>query len=221
MAYTLGGIRTKVTNRLDDTGVSSSKVDTWINDALNETIEGFRLPFMEATQAYTLTVGDPDITSGVGTPSNFDEPIAVRITTDGSEKVLDYLQYDELLRRYPDFPNVDNGTPRYWYEFAGEINTFPASDTAYAVSLDYYKKPTELTGDSDVPVLPALYEELLVIGAYIRALEADDDYDEAAVQRLIWDNKHINMVRKVTQKSNGPSVIGINRRRVSRYVRGA
>lgn len=220
MAYTLGGIRTKILNKLDDSGLSSTKVDDWINDAQNECVEGFRLPFMETRSAFTLTVGDPDITSGVGV-ATLDEPIAVRITTGGSEQVLKYIQYDELIRRFPDFPNTDNGTPEYWYEFAGEINTFPASDTAYSVALDFYKKPTELTGDSDVPELPAQYEELLVIGGYIRALEHDDDYDEAAVQRLIWDNKHINMVRKVTQKSDGPSVIGINRRRVSRYVRGA
>lgn len=175
---------------------------------------------METSQSYTLTVGDPDITSGNGLPTNFDRPIAIRNTTSDKEKTLKYIQYDELIRLYPDFPNADNGTPRYWYEFAEEINVFPKPDTAFSFVLDFYKKPTELTGDADIPELPAQYEELLVIGAYIRALEHDDDYDEAAVQRLIWDNKHINMVRKTTQKRNGPSVIGINRRR-TRYVRGA
>ena len=220
MAFTLSGLRTKVQNKLDNTGISTTKIDNWINDAQREAVEGWRLPFFETTQAYTLTVGDADITSGSGLPSTFDRPIAVRITTAEKEKALKYIQYDVLIKRYPDFENADTGTPRFWYEFSGDIKVFPEPDTAFTVDLDYFKEPTELTADGDIPELPSQYEELLVIGAYIRGLEHDDDYDQATVQRIIWDQKHLNMLRKSTQKPDGPTIMGINRRVAARHVRG-
>ena len=174
---------------------------------------------METTAPYTLTVSNADITAGAGLPATFDRAISVRLTTADYEKELRYVEYRDLLKRHPDLATADTGTPTMWYKFANTIKVFPEPDIAYTLSLDYYKTPTELSDDADVPEIPSLYEELLVIGAYLRALEHDDDYDEAAVQRLLWDQKHINMVRKTTQKHDGPSVIAINRRRTTR-IRG-
>ena len=177
------------------------------------------MPFMETTAPYTLTVSNADITAGSGLPATFDRAISVRLTTADYEKELRYVEYRDLLKLHPDLATADTGTPTMWYKFANTIKVFPEPDIAYTLSLDYYKTPTELSDDADVPEIPSLYEELLVIGAYLRALEHDDDYDEAAVQRLLWDQKHINMVRKTTQKHDGPSVIAINRRRTTR-IRG-
>lgn len=220
MAYTLSQLVTDIQNRLDDTGFSSTILKQFINDAQNEYTNGRFFRFMEATQSYTLTVGVADITNGAGLPTTFQMPTMLRITTANYEKVLPFMDYTEFRKTYPSAPNDANGTPKLWYEYGGTISVYPKPDTALAVSLDYIKKPTTLSGDSDVPQIPSEWGELLTLGAYKRALEYNDDFDLAQAVQYKIDELLLDMTRRLSTRMTAPAVMPINRTKTSSVLGG-
>ena len=218
MAYTLGNLVTRVQQRVRDTGFSSSEIKNYINDTQNDVFNEYRLPFMEATQTYTMSDGESDITNGSGLPANYVQAIDLTVTTVDKEKLLEYKDIREIDAFYPDPDDETRHTaslPTYWYKYADTIRTFPVPDDDYAVSLRYYKKPTALSGDDDVPELPSEFEELLVVGAAYRVMQVKDNYDQAA----ILQNKYDEILQKLAAKYSQAQVGTVARMRINRrYV---
>ena len=214
MSYTLGDITDKVLQRIRDTGYSTSEVTNYINDTQNDVFNEYRLPFMETTQAYTLTVGVADITNGSNLPTNFVTPIDLLLTTNGYENTLVFRDVRDMDALYPDYESSSypNNTPTDAYKYAQTIKVFPEPNIAHTVTLRYYKKPTLLSADADIPELPSQFEELLVVGAAYRIMQVKDNYDQAA----ILENKYKELLDKlVMQYSRNqvgrPTIMRINR----------
>lgn len=216
MSYTLGDITTKVQQRVRDTNYSSTEIANYINDAQNDVFNEYRLPFMEATQDYTLTVGVADITNALGLPTNFVTPIDLILTTNGYEGELIFRDVREMDSLYPDYENSTvwpSATPTDAYKYAQTIKVFPEPNLAYTVTLRYYKRPTLLASDSDIPSLPSEFEEMLVVGAAYRVLQVKDNYDQAG----ILENKYRELLDKLVMKysrnqTGRPTIMRINRR---------
>lgn len=219
MAYTLGDIATKVRTRIRDTGYSPTETIQYINDTVNDVFNEYRLPFMQATQSYTVTVNVSDITNGNGLPTNFVQAIDMIVTTAGKERVLRFIDTDELEESFPDLDDTTlhpAGDPQYAYKYGNTIRVFPAPSTAYSVSLRYYKKPTVMTADGNVPEIPSEFEELLVVGAAYRILQVKDNYDQAG----ILENKYGELLQKLVVRYSqdqvgSPHIMRINRGRTT------
>jgi hypothetical protein len=216
LAYQLGDIVTRVQQRVRDTGFSSTEIKGYINDTQNDVFNEYRLPFMETTQDYTLTPNVSDITNGSGLPSNYVQAIDLILTSTGREKVLPFLGIRSVDEFYPD---ADDATvhpanvPSGWYNYSETIRVAPKPNTAYTVTLRYYKKPTLLSADADVPDLPSEFEELLVVGAAYRVLQVKDNYDQAAILQNKYDELLQKLVVKYSQRQVGtPHIMRINRR---------
>lgn len=215
MSYILGDIADKVRQRVRDSGYDPSEIKNYINDAQNDVFNEYRLPFMETTQAYTLTIGVADITNGSGLPSNFVLPISLTLTTAGKEKLLVSRDEREMDFLHPDYESSDvypANTPSEWYKYAQTIRVFPEPDQAYTVTIRYYKRPTLLSADSDVPSLPSEFEELLVVGAAYRVLQVKDNYDQAGILENKYKELLDKLVMKYTRNQVGtPVIMRINR----------
>lgn len=216
MSYIAGDIVTRVQQRIRDTGYSSSEIKSYLNDTQNDVFNEYRLPFMQTTQNYTLTVGVADITNGSGLPSNYVQAVDLVLTTDGKESVLTYRDVREMDALYPDYENstnYPNSVSTDWYMYAQTIKVFPEPDSAYTATLRYYKKPTLLSADADVPSLPSEFEELLVVGAAYRVMQAKDNYDQAGVLQNKYDELLQKLVVRYSQPQIGkPTIMRINRR---------
>lgn len=211
MSYTLGGITTKVQQRIRDTGYSSSEIHNYINDAQRDVFNEYRLPFMQATQAYTVTIGASDITNGLGLGTNFVQAIDLTYTSAG-EKTIPHKEFSEIDSDADDTTAHPAGEPQYWYKYGNTIRVFPVPSTAYTVTLRYYKTPTELTADADIPEIPSEFEEILVVGAAYRVMQVKDNYDQAGV----LENKYSELVQKLVMRYSQaqigyPTVMRINR----------
>jgi len=220
MSYILGDIADKVRTRVRDTSYDPSATKNFINDAQNDIFNEYRLPFMEATQDYTLTVGAADITNGSGLPTNFVIPIDITLTSTGYEKGLPIRDVREMDALHPDYENstlYPSGTPSEAYKYAQTIKVFPEPNLAYTLTLRYYKRPTILTSDSDIPSLPSEFEEMLVLGAAYRVLQAKDNYDQAGV----LENKYHELLDKLVMKYSRNQVGMPTIMRVNRYVLGS
>lgn len=187
-----------------------------MNDVYNE----YRLPFMQTTQDYTLTPNVSDITNSVGLPTNYVQALDILLTSSGREKVLNYLDIRTIDGLYPDADDITRNpasVPDKWYFYADTIKVFPVPNIAYTLILRYYKKPTEVSGDADVPEIPSEFAELLVVGAAYRVLQVKDNYDQAAILQNKYDEILQKLVSKYSQSQVGrPTIMRINRNAVSK-----
>jgi hypothetical protein len=219
MAYTLSDIVTKVQQRIRDTGYSSSEITNYINDAQNDIFNEYRLPFMQTEQDYTLTPGVADITNGVGLPTNYVQAVDLVMTSSGAQSALTYIDFAELDRMYPDSEDTTAypvNIPTMWYFYGDTIKVFPTPASAQTLTLRYYKKPTELSADTDVPEVPSEFREILVMGAAYRVMQVKDNYDQAGVMQ----NKYDEILQKLVVKYSMPQVGTAMRQKINRYARG-
>lgn len=219
MSYTLAGIAGKVRQRVRDTSFSPSETTDYINDTINDIFNEYRLPFMQTTQDYTLDTDTSDITNGVGLPTNYVQAVNLFVTTAGQERLLPYrdIRQVDSFNPDPDDTTINPaGPPAYWYYYAETIRVYPKPDAAYTVTLRYYKKPTLLTADADIPELPSEFEELLVAGAGYRILQVKDNYDQAA----ILQNKYDEILQKLVVRFSQPQVGTPTRMRINRVPVG-
>lgn len=220
MAFQLSDIVTKVQQRVRDTGYSSSEINNYINDTQNDVFNEYRLPFMQTSQNYTLAVNTSDITNGSGLPSNFVQAIDIFLTTTGREKVLEYIDFAELDKLYADLDDTTANpanVPNYWYKIDDTIRVFPVPNAAYTLTMRYYKKPTILSANADVPEIPSQFEEVLVVGAAYRVMQAKDNYDQAGILENKYDELLQKMVVRFSQPQVGTAIrIPINRTRTSK-----
>lgn len=197
MAYTLAGVRNRVVNdKLDDSSYDPSVVNGFINDAQRSIFNNHELPFMEKVFVGTLPVGE----------YIFEYPIDFQIAQSMVLRNADlqnfdltdsYIPFREFNARYP-APSLSNaGTPRIWTTYGDKLYFSNITDGVYTLSLFYLKTPTVLTDDAHVPEIPEEFEEVLVLGAYYRVLQRNEDYDLAAAVKQEYEQELAKMVRRL------------------------
>ena len=70
--------------------------------------------------------------------------------------------------------------------YGGNIMLSAPTDKDYTMTMFYIKKPKTLVDNTDVPELPEEFEELLVLGAYKRILDRNEDFDLGASVEALW-----------------------------------
>lgn len=218
MAYQLSDIITRVQRRLRDPSYSPDELTDYLNDTINDICNEYRLPFMLATHTYTVTANNSDITAGTGLPADYVQAFDLLDTTSGQQSLIeikDVREIDQLFASPDDTSLNAVGQPRYAYFYGETIRLFPVPDKAYTFILRYYKKPTDLVNDGDIPLIPSQYIELLIAGATYRTMQVKDDYDSASV----FENKYAELLQKMVVKENQqqvgkPAVMRINRTRL-------
>lgn len=179
MEYTLAGLRTNIIqDRLDDDEFSQSTVDGFINDSIKEIFNQFELPFQEKIFAGTL----PATSTIFALPKDLVQLQDAIITAPEDEAT-------NLMSKYADFRSFNEGftTPstnepgnvETWTLYAGNIMLSRPTDIDYTLTLFYIKKPKKLELDTDVPEIPEEFSELIILGAYMRCLKKNEDFDIA------------------------------------------
>lgn len=215
MAYNLTSLRNRVLDdKLDDTDFSPSIVDRFINDTQRSIFNTYELPFMEKVFEGTMSVG--------GTIYNFPTDYQLQqsfviVSPEGSVSDISdlYMDFREFNRAYPTPADYDAGTPTAWTVHGNKLYLNRPTDQEYTLSLFYLKKPDELEDGADVPELPSEWEELLVLGAYIRVLQRNEDFDLAAYYETgPYAVELDKLVGRLGKRQTGiPTVMGQPRRR--------
>lgn len=215
MSYQTSDIVTKVQLRVRDSSYSTTEIKNYLNDTQNDVFNEYRLPFMETTQDYTLVANVSDITNGTALPTNYVQAIDLTLTTRGLEKVLTYRDIREFDALWPDADDTaayPASIPTDWTMYGMTPRVHPVPNIGYTVTLRYYKKPTLLSADADVPSLPSEFEELLVMGAAYRVMQVKDNYDQAGIFQNKYDELLDKLVVRYSQAQVGtPTLMRINR----------
>lgn len=205
MDYTLASIRDRVINdKLDDDAFDGDTVDRFINDTQREIFNTYELPFMEDTFSGLMPISQQVFEL----PVNCQLIQAATITSpDGSQ--LDimplFMDFRTFVSKYPT-PALNPQSPiQAWTLYAGSIYTSSPIDKAYTLKVFFIKKPTALEEGTSVPDIPEEFSEALVLGAFKRVLERNEDYDIAAVIGSQYQAQLDKMVNRYGfRMSNGP-----------------
>jgi len=168
---TLAELRAEVYARGFDYEGDTDRIDRWINQAYQELCEETAWPFLEASTSGTAPVTITDVRT-VQSVSN---------TTTG--RTLDGLARRDVVDVDPEVD--DAGSPTHFYLDAQVLRVFPLNTTD-TISVRYLKIPTALASDSDTPIVPTRYQDLIVDGAVIRAYKDDDEMEAAGILRQVW-----------------------------------
>ena len=171
-----------------------NRIKNWINMGYYDFVLRELWPFRETTGTLNTVAG----TQEYSLASNFTDidaqnivSVAVQGTTSGK---LVYWPFNQLRADQPDFDYASSGIPTRYYIKSGQIGFWPLPADVYAVLIDYYKVPTELSADSDTPIVPIAYREALV--QYALSLEHDFNTDADLAQKAMNRYEQIVMLSR-------------------------
>lgn len=108
-----------------------------------------------------------------------------------------------------------NGRPAYWAKWGSRIRLYPTPDAVYTLGAFVRLVPTELSGDTDTPLIPLTYRHaVLVNGAAADLLRQEgggEAHNEAMYFEREYDKAIINMrtahatARKPTFRLKSPN----------------
>ena len=188
MEYNLLGIRNQVlVDKLDDPTFDTDVIDRFINTSQRWIFNQFELPFTEGRFSGVIAAGQ----TVFNFPDDVQVPQDLVITTEGDAQDIsdNYLLFREFFKAFPKPESNTPGTPVNWTSHAGKLYLSQPTDKAYQLDTFYIKKPALLVNDIDIPEVPEEFQEVLLLGAYKRILERNEDWDMAAIVDTQIDNE--------------------------------
>lgn len=210
MAYNLEQVRDRVINgKLDDPTYDAEIVDQFINDAQREIFNTHELPFMEKVFDGQLPAGGVTFEF----PDDFQTTQSLKLTSpDGATRNITglYMKFNDFNRSYTVPENNEAGAPTQWTMHNNKIYLSRPTDQSYILQLWYLKTPDLLEDDADVPEVPEEFSEALVLGAYYRVLERNEDFDLAAfIKNGDYTTQTDLMVQRLGKRQTGkPMTMG-------------
>lgn len=209
--YNLGTLRGRVQDKLDNPLFSPSIINQFLNDGLRDVVIQAKPQHYRAEAVFTTTVGASTLTT---TATDMLVPLSMRLYTPiNYAMVLPYIEYEDVDVAFPNFGLTGNGPPIAWSTFALVPFVVNNADAVYTLRGKYLTIPAELVLDTDVPLLPVTFSEILVLAAYKRALEHDDDFDEAQVIQQEITSKLMDMTTFLRPQMGTPHIMRQNRTR--------
>lgn len=172
-----GTLRLEVASRGFDylltDNAGEQRLKRWVNLAYTEVCESDDWSFLRTTTTGTAPLSVTDL----GSISN------VRNST--LDQGLEYRDERDLIDLFGDL--TATGDARFYYMTSDTtIATYPA-DTTSTLKVTYYKIPTELSADSDTPLVPSRYHMAIVEYAVAHAYKDNDNPQAAQVARQEGD----------------------------------
>lgn len=205
MAYNLASVRDRVIiGKLEDEDFDQDVTDEFINDAQREIFAEFELPFMEKIFNGTIAAG----LYMFEMPEDVSVIQSQTITSpDGTQKDLtsSYINFRSFNAKYPTPLNNASSTINAWTSYGGNMITSAPTDREFVMTLFYIKTPDTLVEDSDVPEIPEMFSEMLVLGAFKRIQDRNMDYDQSIETEKQYNKlRDLMVARYGFRLSNGP-----------------
>ena len=201
--YNLGTLISDVKDELQDESYDESRITRYINQTYFETFGEVPYSFFEKVYRYETIDSDE-----LQLPNDFESVINLVVERDKMKMPLKYLAPKEYFAAY-------HGEKIYKFTVIGNKVLFKlpedyecndndlVPDEFYTMKLYYLAKPVKLVNNTDIPIIPSEYGEILVLGALVRAERRRGNYDFAQ----IYDN-HKNELLTNMALRYGPRQLG-------------
>lgn len=210
MSYQVSDLITRCQQKLDDSEFDTTTLMSFANDTDREIFNRYRVNIKEqGIDTITTTAGSRDLTGlpgAVGTVVG--QYISLRVILPVNySMVIPYVEYEDADVYYPNYNLLGMGSPMAWFIFGGVPSLLNRADKVYTLSAKYTILPTKITSLTDSPNLPEEFSELYILGMYARALEFNDEYDEAAVIRQQFNRLAVDYVDSTRRTAGTPHVM--------------
>lgn len=172
-----------------------NRVKNWINLGQSDFVLREQWPFREVTGSLSTIQGtqEYDLSDSF---ADLDEQNITSVALQGSnQQKLVYWPFSQLRADKPDFDQDAQGIPERYYLKGGKIGLWPVPNAVYTIAIDYSNVPTELSDDSDTPILPVNYRESLI--HYALSMEHDYNTDPDLAQKAM--NRYEDIVNLARQ----------------------
>lgn len=206
--YNLGGLINRIKIRLDDEEYPDATITQFLNDALFDCLGEAHYQFLE--KIYSAATQEPGV---LPLPRDFQTAINLTAKLDKNLWPFRYMAYNDYMDR-----QKGSGEKNYRFTIFGG-NLFydvpkvtddeyeGGEERFYEIKLYYLAKPLPLANDTDVPIIPYEFGEILVMGALARAERLRDNFDYAA----IYENKYDELVTNMKLRYCPRQLTGENR----------
>jgi len=169
-------MRTEVLNTGFDPIAYGARINDYLNNAQQSVARQVDFYADEAVQTVTTTVG-------VAKYAWATDLARVRSLFNSVTNVeLQYVGLKDIDRSV-----AQSGEPRYYATDGLNFHFFPTPDSAtYTLTARYWKLPATLVADTDVPVLPTDYHNMLISYALWQCYERDDDIQTAQYHQKVF-----------------------------------
>ena len=140
--------------------MNNTSLDDYVDDFIQmaEAMFNRRLNNLDMEGTATITADDD-----LPLPTDYKGSMTIRIN---DEKPLEQLSADDFQIRYA---NVEDGPPKHFSIFGGNINLGPAPDTTYTVTMTYMRMLTGLTSTNTSNWLLEQHPDLYLYGSLMHA----------------------------------------------------
>lgn len=192
--YNLGGLIARIKTKLDDQEFDTDTITQFLNDAYFDVVGDEEYQFLE--QIYQATTQGSDI---LPLPRNFQSLFTLTAKNEHGVFPLEYMPKEQFFAL-----DKDDGLKSYKYTIFGNQlfyglpsiendKTPTGEDKFYELSLFYLAKPLAMASDSDKPLIPYEFGEILVLGALARCEQRRDNFDYAGIYESKMDELVTNM----------------------------
>lgn len=213
MAYQLSTVRSRIQDKLNDPNFSTSVLTQFVNDGQRDIIIQSKPQLSRLEGTWTTSIGSNVLTTSV---TDMLVPLSFKLFTPINYAMkLPFIEYDDVDLFYPNVGLLGTGPPIAWSAFTGVPFVVNNADAVYTLKGKYLQVPPELVNDSDVPILPVTFSEILVLSGYKRGLEYNDDANTAQVIQQQIDSKILDMNSILKPQLGVPHIMrqGSRRRR--------
>ena len=192
--YNLGGLIARIKTKLDDQEFPDETITQFLNDAYFDVLGDEEYQFLE--QIYKAATQGSDI---LPLPSNFQSLFTLIAKGEQGLMPLEYMPKEDFFALAK-----DDSRKNYKYTIFGnqlfyglpniENDKTPTGDDKfYELSLYYLAKPRAMASETDKPLIPEEFGEILVLGALARCEQRRDNFDYAGIYEAKMDELVTNM----------------------------
>lgn len=213
MAYTANDIIGRVQTRLKDSSISTSVLLQLLNDTNREVCNRYMLDFMQSSTTFNTVASTASYALST-IAADLQQLTSLRITSpDNNERWLQPMTAEDFDRFIADPTSESEGSPEKYYLWDNTVYLYPIPDDAYTIAVRYIKTPTTVASD-DQPDIPEEYQEILTLGTLYRAMQINDNFDQALVIKNQFDTQVIDMIRRLrVQPTGSPRIMSTGFRR--------
>lgn len=207
MAYDLSYIRNRILeDKLDDPDFEPGIVDNFVNDAQRGIFNDYELPFVEAVFAGNITQGQHMFIF----PDDYQQVQSFVITAPEGQQINisdNYMKFRDFTKAYPTVLNNPEGKPLCWTLHGDKLYFDKPLDQNYELTMFYLKKAPTLAEDDDVPGIPEEFQEVLILGAYYRILQRNEDYELASAVKVEYRSELSKMLNRLGQRQTTKTIV--------------
>ena len=180
----------EITNVTSTRGIQTSVAD-FINKAQRDIINSeVEWPFTVVNQSFTTTAGTAEYSRESDAKTVDYDSFTIQESASTSERKLKYISFDEYLEKRNEADTNPDSSARALSEYVyttpdNKIGLSPVPDeSTYTVRYYYYQTTTDMAANTDTPIIPERFHDVIVNRAryYAHMLRSDVQFSQLALR---------------------------------------